>query len=373
MTDKTAQLRDLLGTAETALNAGRFDDMRAALDRVFAVDPGNLAGLWFYTYGTKFTTDDPVLARIRTAARTPALADPIRAQVLFMLGKALDDLGQPEAAFRAVVTANRLKPAAFDNAAMARLTARLIEAVNTAPEIALDRDHPPLIFVLGMPRSGTSLAAQMLAAHPEVTNLGERTALGRALEAPAEGRNPHLAFLDGLTRDRLARARAAYLDGLPGSGVFVDKMPENYLFAWAIPMLFPRAQIIHMRREKRATCWSCYKNDFREGHRYSYDWQTLSDHYDRHLALAKLGRARAGDCWHELWLDAMTRAPEETLSPVLSRLGLDWHPDMAHPERTGGDMPTLSKWQVRQGVNPAIATGWRAYDALITAEFGADP
>ncbi|MEC7765217.1 MAG: sulfotransferase [Pseudomonadota bacterium] len=371
MTDQTDRLRQDLVTAEAALNAGRFDDMHDALDRVFARDPGSLAGLWTYTYGTPFTPGDKVLARIESFAKQKALAAPLRAQLLFMLGKAYDDLGQHARAFNAVVAANRLKGARFDNAAMEALTTRTLAAVKAAPDLRLAPAGPRMVFVLGMPRSGTSLISQMLAGHPAITNLGERVALGPALSRKVEGQNPMLAFLDGLDEARLEQARAAYLQGVPEAGVFVDKMPENYYFAWAIPMLFPDAQIIHMRRDKRATCWSCFKNDFRQGHSYSYDWAHLSAQYDRHLTFCAVGAARAGAAWHEVALDTLTTAPRDTLNPILTALGLDWTEACAAPEKTGGDMPTLSKWQVRQGIDPAMARGWRAYAPFIEARFGA--
>lgn len=367
----TDTLHQHLVTAEAALNAGRFDQMHAALDKVFAADPGSLAGLWIYTYGTPYTPGDKVLARIEGFARQKALSAPLRAQLLFMLGKAYDDLGKPQRAFDAVVAANRLKGVRYDNGAMAALARDTLAAVRAAPDLRLDARPPRMVFVLGMPRSGTSLISQMLAAHPEITNLGERIALGPALMRDGTGRNPHIAFLDGLDADRLEAARTAYLQGVPNTGIFVDKMPENYYFAWAIPMLFPDAQIIHMRREKQATCWSCFKNDFRDGHRYSYDWGDLSAQYDRHLDFCALGAARAGSAWHDIHLDTLTAAPRATLTPVLKALGLDWTDACAAPEKSGGDMPTLSKWQVRQGIDPAMARGWQAYKPLIEARFGA--
>ncbi|MGR3364015.1 MAG: sulfotransferase family protein [Maritimibacter harenae] len=371
MTDRTARLGPLLARAEEALNAGRFADMHAALEDVFAVDPGSLAGLWTYTHGTRFAKDDPVLARIEAFLAQAGLADPLRAQLLFMRAKARDDLGEHEAGFEDVVAANRLKGVRFDDAGMAALTRALIAAVEAAPDIRLPPSGPRMVFVLGMPRSGTSLASQMLAAHPEITNLGERVALGPALARPGTGRNPHLAFLEGLDRSRLQAARAAYLEGVPDHGIFIDKMPENYVFAWAIPMLFPDAQIIHMRRDRRATCWSCFRNDFREGHRYSYDWRDLTRHHDRHLELCALGRARTGPAWHEITLDTLVADPQAALSPVLAALGCDWDPACAAPEHAAGDMPTLSKWQVRQGLDPAMARGWRAYLPLIEAHLEA--
>lgn len=360
----------LLGRAETALNAGRFEEARALCDRVFAEDPGNLAALWTYAHATRFRVDDPVLARIERFADQPALPDPLKAQLQFILAKAYDDLGRVYDSFRAVVQANALKGVGVDDRGLERLTRALLRAIREAPRIALPARAPRLVFILGMPRSGTSLAAQMLGAHPQVVNLGERTALGPALELPGASGNPQLAFLDGVDLARLEAARAAYLEGIPAQGVFIDKMPENYWFAWAIGMLFPDAQVLHMRRDRRATCWSCFRNDFRNGHGYSYDWSTLTRQYDRHLAVCAAARARAGANWHEVWLDDLTRDPRATLTPVLGALGLDWDGAIARPETVGGSMATLSKWQVRQGIDARISGGWRAYAPLIEATFG---
>ncbi|MBV7408638.1 sulfotransferase [Maritimibacter sp. DP1N21-5] len=366
-------LKLLLARAEAALNEGRFAACRADLEAVFAVDPGSLAGLWLYTHATPYRPDDPVFARLQGFAAQTALAPALRSQLYFMLAKAHGDMGQVQASFDAVITANRLRGATFDDAGTQRLTDAFIARVRATPPLALSPAGSRLIFVLGMPRSGTSLTAQMLGAHPAITNMGERTALGAALALEAPGQQPHLAFLDGLTEERLEQARAAYLANLPTDTIALDKMPENYIFAWAIPMLFPKAQILHLTRDRLATTWSCFKNDFREGHAYSYDWQTLQNHYDRHLALAELGRSRAGDNWHSVRLEDLTRDPRAVLTPVLDRLGLDWDPAIAAPERATGTMPTLSKWQVRQGIDPAIAGGWRDYEPLIRARWPDTP
>lgn len=360
-------LQDLSTAANRAVNEGRFDAARDLCARIFARDPGNLSGLWLYTYATRYAPDDPVLARIERYTQQPGLSDPLRSQLFFMIGKAYDDMGRVERAFDAIVEANAIKGVGVDDDALDKLTDQLVAAVEAAPRIALERTRPRMIFVLGMPRSGTSLTAQMLGAHPEITNMGERVALGPALAKAGATGNPHLAFLDGLSATRLQAARAQYLDALPKAGIIIDKMPENYWFAWAIPMLFPDAIILHLTRDRLATCWSCFRNDFRAGHQYSYKWTSTTRQYDRHLRLCDLGRGRAGRGWVPLRLDELTARPRDTLAPVLDLLGLDWTDAVARPEQAGGSMPTLSKWQVRQGIDPKISDRWRAYLPLIMA------
>ncbi len=370
MSDRDARHRALLAEGQAALNAGDFARVRAIAGEIFALAPGSRNGLWLYVMSGRIAHGDAIFARIEAAAAQPDLPDAAASQLRFMLGKGYDDMARPGDAFAQFVEANRLKQARYDPAATRRLAGALIARWAALPEIALAPTGPRLVFVLGMPRSGTSLAAQMLGRHPEIANLGEQTALGAALSVP----DP-LGFFVGLDRTRLEGARHAYLDGigadLRSEPVLVDKMPENYWFAGLIPMLFPDAIILHMRRPRLATCWSCFRNDFREGHAYSSDFNHLLAHYDTHLALTAAARPHAGALWHEVALEALTADPRATLEPVLAQLGLDWNDACLTPE-AGGAAATLSKWQLRQGIDPTLPQGWRTYLPFITAKWGVE-
>ncbi len=365
----------LVARARHAVNEGRFEAARALCARIFETDPGNLGALQAYATATCFTQDDPVFARLETFAGASGIPDRAMSQLHFMRGKALDDMGRHEEAFGAFVEANRLKRARFDAGAKRAFAGRLIDAVQATPAPALPPSPPRMVFILGMPRSGSTLLAQMLGAHPRITSLGEVQAMGPALTTlhGAQVRLP--AFISAIDANVLGQARARYLQDVPqaamNSGhVLVDKMPENYWLAWAIPMLFPDALIVHMRRERLAVCWSCFRNDFGRGHEYSYDFSDLMTQYDTQEALCAAWKTRDPDYWLDVVLDDLATTPRQVVEPLLDRLGLSWDAACLTPERSAGPVRTLSKWQVRRGIDPGIARGWRAYLPMMEMAWG---
>lgn len=370
MSESERRHKLLLLEGQRALNAGDFARAREIAAEIFSFEPGSVNGMWLHVMSGRIAPGDAVFSRIEAAVGQTGLADRTASQLQFMLGKGYDDMGRRAEAFEAFVKANRLKVSHYDPAATRRLADRLIALWRALPDITLDPVAPRMVFVLGMPRSGTSLAAQMLGRHPSVANLGEQAALGAALAVP----DP-LGFFHGLDRTRLDGARSAYLEAIGAAArpepVLVDKMPENYWFAGLIPRLFPDAVILHMRRPRLATCWSCFRNDFRVGHAYSTDFHHLLAQYEIHLSLTAAARPLVGERWCDIQLDRLTAAPRATLEPVLAQLGLDWDEACLTPE-AGGEAATLSKWQVRQGIDPSLAESWRNYLPFITETFGVE-
>lgn len=359
----------ILARAQNHAAAGEFDAARALCNKVFEVDPGVIGALQTYMSITRVGPDDAVLARLRTFAAQSALPAGLRSQLWFMLGKGLDDIGDIAGAFAAFKTANALKHQGFDGAGQQRLVNDLIAATRKGTRIALSQTAPRMVFVIGVPRSGTSLLAQILGAHPGMASLGEVTALGDAVVAQSGG---PLQLARAPSHRALMAVRRAYLEAIAPQGnapVLIDKMPENYWLAWLIPMLFPDAVIVNIRRDPLATCWSCFRNDFGQGHGYSTDFPTLWAHYGRY---AQMMQAWQGPERIDLHLDDVVANPAGALAPVLARLSLPWDDKMAKPQDTGSAVRTLSKWQARQGIDAQIASGWRAYLPLIKDEWGLD-
>jgi hypothetical protein len=364
-----SHLAGMLRDAKARADAGHFDAARALCQQVLDHDPGMIGALQTYMAVTRVGPDDPVLARLQGVARGQETAPHLMSQVLFMLGKGLDDIGDHSGAFAAFVEANRMKNRPFNSPGQERLAAALTAAVDAMPAVSLPSVRPRMIFVLGMPRSGTSLVAQMLGAHDAIENRGEVTALGEA----ARTENRDLAALArGLTAEQAERIRAAYLARVAPretTSVLVDKMPENYWLAWLVPAVMPDAVIVHMRRDPRATCWSCFRNDFGQGHDYSTDFPTLAAHYARYAGMVAAFRARNPRQWVDILLDDLVADPAGQLAPVMAALGLDWQGAMAAPGREGGTLSTLSRWQARQAPDARMANGWRVYLPLMERQW----
>ncbi len=233
---------------------------------------------------------------------------------------------------------------------------------------AANRDPAP-VFIVGMPRSGTTLCEQILAAHRDVHGAGERTALGRAFATLGGGRDDPdaVARVAGIDADALDRAADRFLADLhalsPGKGRVVDKMPGNYLYLGLVGLLLPGARVIHCRRDPRDIGLSIFTFRFHGQHGYAHD-------------LGDLGWAIAQQDWimgH--WKTALPNPVltvdladwvldfDGTLARVLGHLDLPTDPNCVRFYEGDTRVRTVSRAQVRQPVNARGLGRWRSYEA----------
>src|SRR6185312_137001 len=220
-------------------------------------------------------------AEMRDAAAAPALDAGTRTGLWFALGEALERRGRDDEAWAAFAEGNRLQrtqlaarpgadPPTLLN--LHRRSAERVRAAFTADRLAtgagLGLSTTAPIFVVGMPRSGSTLIEQILSSHPQVRALGETAILPRLLEGGGLAARPDQAALWALGRRYLDEIRAR---GWSGAGRFVDKTLENYLHVGAIALMFPRATILHAVRDPVDTCLSCWRQLFAEGAETLYD------------------------------------------------------------------------------------------------------
>ena len=375
MADSTeiAILKSNLHAAAVATEKGDFDTARDIAMTILKQNPGNLAALHLYFDSTKIAQNDAIMDHLTKFCENKTLSKPIQSQLHFMHGKGLSDQGQHERAFHAFVAANQLAGKTSNPSATASLSKALIKNIKGRKLTALSDDGTRLIFVLGMPRSGTSIMSQSLGCHSDILSLGERVGLGKALEqAGWNGLSSDTlaSFLDGLDQDCLSEIRNNYLNSIGAKdAVCVDKMPENYWFAWIIPHIFPNAQIIHMKRPPLANCWSCFRHDFKDGHHYAYNFRTMMAQYAIYAEMVSQWAALAPDNWHDVNLDDFVLDPQRHLAPILENLALPWQNACLSPENSKSSVSTLSKWQVRQGLDVKISQGWKQYLPFIQKYF----
>jgi hypothetical protein len=371
------EIKSMLQRAFTATQTGDFDTARDLSQKILAQDTGNLAALHIYFDSTKIGADDPIFANLVQFCENKSLADPIRSQLFFMLGKGNGDQKQYTKAFNAFVRANKLAAKKSNPNATSALSKLLIAQVTAAKITPLPPSDTRMVFILGMPRSGTSIMAQSLASHSRIISLGENTGLGVALQSGGWtdlSMDGIADFFQDLTPERLVKIRNEYLASInvkydAQTSILVDKMPENYWFAWLIPLIFPNAIIVHMKRPPLANCWSCFRHDFKDGHHYSYDFRTMMAQYAIYSEMTMTWQKRATENWYEMPLNDFISDPRGKLEPILDHLALPWQEACLAPENNETSVTTLSKWQVRQGLDQKISQEWENYLPFIQKVF----
>jgi tetratricopeptide (TPR) repeat protein len=227
------------------------------------------------------------------------------------------------------------------------------------------------IFIVGMPRSGTSLAEQILASHPEVYGAGERHLLGDLWK---DALKEVIAQEDSTNRrisgPRMRQIGLDYVEGIralaPEAAYITDKMPENFIHVGLIRALWPNAPIIHTRRNPLDTCVSVFSKHFaNDGHRYCYELSELGDRYRRYLDIMDYwNRAFPGQIY-ELQYEKVTTESEHEIRKLLEYCGLDFHPDCLNFHETKRVVQTASSQQVIQPMYTSSIEVWRRYEKYL--------
>jgi hypothetical protein len=226
------------------------------------------------------------------------------------------------------------------------------------------------VFIVGMPRSGTTLCEQILGAHRDVHGAGERTALGHAFHALGGGQDAaavrRVAALDGAALDTAAAEYLARLHALaPDRARIVDKMPGNYLYLGLVGLLLPGARIIHCVRDPRDIGLSIFTFRFYGHHPYAHDLADLGWSIAEQLRLMAHWRAALPNPILTVRLGDWVTDFDATLAAVLAHLDLPPDPACARFHESDSRVRTVSREQVRQPVNARGLGRWRRYAAYL--------
>ncbi|WP_425070452.1 sulfotransferase [Sagittula sp. S175] len=271
----------------------------------------------------------------------------------FALGKAYGDLNRPRDAFRHYARGNALKKSAYGLSVVRyREECTRLHAPFDAPPAIKARIVP--ILIVGLPRSGTTLAETLLSAHSQVGTVGECPYLRQHLLP---------ALINGTTPEALAKVRDGYLTTLAKADApfVVDKMPLNFPMIGALHSLLPETRIIAMRRDPMALGWSLYRQCFvKAGNGFAYDLKDIAE--AQRLYIDTLDHWRiAGVPVRDLSYTALTEAPEPTLRTMLDDLGLPWEDACLTTARKNRAVATASSLQVRDGIYTGSDADWQPY------------
>lgn len=300
------------------------------------------------------------------------LAPSQQQELHFALGKLCDKARDYDAAFEQYAAANRLASIPFDMAALRAKAAR-IKTVFSKTDVATVEPAPatgPIpIFIVGMPRSGTSLVEQILASHPEVAAGGELEALPDIERAAAKrlGRSdPYPECLAGSKAADMLRLAEPYrraLAGIAGGARYVtDKLPSNYERLGLIRHLLPDARIIHTVRDARDTCLSCYFQNFGNTHTYSNNLHALGEVHGIYRDLMVYWQATLQQPMLDIVYEEIVADPEGSVRRMLDFCGLGWHDDCINFHDSRRYVHTASYDQVRQPLYGSSVGRWRHYE-----------
>jgi len=315
--------------------------------------------------------DSEILRDIKAAMTLPELTTEQRLNLEFAAGKCYEDCGEFDEAGMRVNEGNRLQRSGFtydvadDLAVFDHIKREFDETFFSRWSNVGTSDATP-IFVVGMPRSGTSLVEQILASHKDVFGGGELQYLPQAIHS-------RLPMRDGFdcTRsletatdngfEEIANRYLSQIRKLDASAQHVtDKLPNNFLHIGLIKAVFPAASIIHISRDSRDTCWSIYKNFFSaRGHYYAYEQTELGKYYCAYENLMAHWRQVVPGGVYDVCYENLVNDQESTTRALLEACGLPWDPACLDFHKTARTVRTLSASQIRRPVYSGSIGAWK--------------
>ncbi|HEY7118944.1 MAG TPA: sulfotransferase [Tepidisphaeraceae bacterium] len=364
------------------LHASGDTDGAWELVRPLVNDPAARPDRWLaHVYGRlapRLGQEEQALAFVRRAMAAPGLPDAPdgRPMLHFSAAALLDRLGRYDEAFEQATLGNRATRPFFgphDPEAFSRFASQVIAYFSRDRMAALPRathgDRRP-VFIVGMPRSGTSLVEQILASHPEVFGAGElnlipRTAMTMPASPLSEG-DPYPQCLEGLTlreANRLAGAYLASVEALNADAVRVtDKMPHNFLSLGLIEVLFPGSRVIHCTRGAMDTCLSCYFTNFVRENEFKFDLAHLGAYYRDYRRLMEHWRNVVRIPIIELRYEDLVLDVEGQTRRLLDFVGLPFDARCLRYYENRRQVGTASEEQVRRPVYHSSISRWKHYE-----------
>jgi len=296
----------------------------------------------------------------------------------FSLGKCYDDLGECPIAFEyfakgCQVKRNRITYSADEEA---RQFQRIIhcfteKTIDSLKQFANPSATP--LFILGMPRSGTTLIEQIIASHPDVYGAGELLHLGTLMNQPIETPAGTLRYPENMLYFTAKEAAIisdeylSYLQSLMPAGTraahITDKMPGNFVAIGLIHALFPQAKIIHVERNPIDTCLSCYTKLFTHKHFYSFDLIELGQFYANYRNLmAHWRQVLPADSWLDVRYEDVVSNLESEAKRLIAYCGLNWDPACLSFHNLKRQVSTASYTQVRRPIYSSSVERWRRFE-----------
>jgi len=360
----------LFGMGQIATLDGRFEEAETTYRRIIELNPKMVNAWAALPLTRKMTNADGEWLKSAQEIATSAIHPMEEANLRFAMGKYCDDVNDFALAFQNFKRGNELlKTAAedYDRKERSSFISKLIrvyspEAISTIGPPGSSSAKP--VFVVGMPRSGTSLAEQIIASHPAAYGAGELGFWAALIEKDKELTH---AALSESTRPKVAEEYLRILEGFAANELrVIDKAPMNSDFLGLIYSVFPNARVIYMQRDPIDTCLSCYFQQFLTGLNFTFDLSDLAHYYGEHQRIMAHWRAVLPPGFIlDVPYEGLVVDQETWSRKMLDFIGLEWDPRCLEFHANKRQVTTASAWQVRQKVYNSSVARWRNYEKFI--------
>ena len=357
----------------TLRELGKFQEAQTRFTQAIVLKPEYAEAHRTLANMKTFHSQDEQYSKMRELYLNHNIPDEDRCQVNFGLAKACEDLGDFEQAYFHYNEGNaiRKKILNYDISQDIRLFKAIKSSYPQISKVFLEPDNfaqklTP-IFILGMPRSGTTIVEQIVSSHPEVTGAGE---LSFTLQF-----GHHLATGESkINSSSLAEFRTNYFGKIghlaTGNEFITDKMPQNFRYIGLIATALPEAKIIHVKRDPAAVCWANYKTFFAsEGLGYCCSIEDIIHYFRLYEDLMEFWGSELGNKIHTLNYEQLTVNQEKETKRLIDYIGLDWHEACLSPQDNKRGVSTASSIQVRQKVYQGSSQKWRKYEPFLNGAF----
>ena len=325
----------------------------------------------------KYTVEDKQFLQVEELYKREDLREDARCSLSFALAKMYEDIGKLDQSFSYLSEGNALRKKLLkysinqDIELFTKLKKTQPHFLKNSKKIKESSMGPTPIFILGMPRSGTTLIEQIISSHSEVVGAGELKYVSQF------GKNLAVdpTFIN---TGAISEFRDKYLSELSkvsyGQHFVTDKTPHNFLFIALICAAFPEAQIVHVQRNAAAICWSNYRQYFTaEGLGYCYDLRDVVSYYSLYIDLMEFWQTEYRDRIYNLNYEKLTTNQESETRKLIDLLGVDWEDACLSPHKNKRSVKTASNQQVRKKVYQGSSEAWRKYEPYLNGAFNSLP
>jgi tetratricopeptide (TPR) repeat protein len=348
---------------------GKLKDAQINYEKAILINPGLANAHRQLSLIKKFDKYDEHYHLMQKIYLDKNISDEQRCHINFGLAKIHEDLENFEKAFQHLSEGNSIKKKLlkynitkdiklFDQI---KLTFQKVEESTQKIEKKNTKLTP--IFIIGMPRSGTTLVEQIISSHSKVTGLGELPFVSQF------GYHITTGLLE-FNAESISKFRNDYLEKLENSAdrnlIITDKMPQNFLYVGLIAASFPEAKILHVKRNPPAVCWANYKQWFKSNNLgYSYSIDDIIKYYRLYEDLMKFWNNILKDRVYKIDYEALTVNHEDEIKKLIKYLGLNWEEACLSPEENDRNVSTASNIQIRNKIFKGSSQKWKKYKPFL--------